>query len=251
MNSPAHALLHHSFQKRMINLQKSFRISANRLIAPQAVSVFFIRRQAFGSFPFGIEYDGDELMAFLNDHPKGVPHLTPVASFGNEKVIPLPIALREERLPQSVDAMLVGKLAIVVGGGMKGDMSVGKVMANLSGKLQDTRYLTSLHGFYEVPEGFFQVPGENAMRIQCVQGVFFYGFLPAAGDRRLVLIQVNIVAGGFPRKRHTPFVGLRSLASKVLNMRPIEGKEGLRQGKDGQAVDAPMRPKAPGVCRRY
>ncbi len=235
----------------MIHLQKSLRVRTNGLMAARAVGVLFIRRQAIGGFLFGIQDNRNERMAFLNDLPDSILYPAPVTSSGNKKVIPLPIPLRNKRLPERMNAMLVGKLAIVVGRGMKGYMSVREVMTNFGGELQDAGGLTGFHSFYEVPESFFQMPGKDTMGVQRVQGIFFYSVLPSARNGKLVSIQVNIVPWRLPRKGHTPLVGLGGLPRKVLNMGPVKGKERIRQREDRQTVDASVRPEAPAVCRSY
>lgn len=251
MYGPTQALLHHTLQKRMIYLQKSFRVSTNGLITARAVGVLFIRGQAVGGFFFGFQDERNERMTFLNDLPEGILYPAPVTRSGDEEVIPLPIPFGNKRFPERMNAMLVGKLAIVVCGGVKGHMSIRQIMADFRGEFQDAGGLTGFHGFYEVPEGLFQMPGKDSMGIQGVQGIFFYGFLPSAGNGRLVSIQVNVVPGRFPRKGHAPLIGFGGLPRKVLNMGPVKGKERIRQREDRQAVDASVCPEAPAVCRPY
>ncbi len=251
MYRPSHALLHHPFQKGMIYLQKSLRVGTNGLITAKAVSVLFIRRQAVGGFFFGFQDDRNERMAFLNDLPEGILHPAPVTGPGNKKVISLSVSLGDKRFPERMNAMLVSKLAIVVCSGVKGHMGVRQIMPDFRREFQDTGGLTGFHGFYKVPESFFQMPGEDAMRIQSVQGIFFYGILPSAGNRRLIPIQVNVVPWRFPRKGHAALIGFRGLPRQVLNMRPIKRKKRIRQRENRQTVDTSVRPEAPAVCQSY
>lgn len=190
-------------------------------------------------------------MTFLNDLPEGILYPPPVTGPGHKKVIPLPIPLGNKRLPQRMNAMLVGKLAIIVCSGVKGHMGVRQIVPDFRREFQDTGRLTGFHGFYKVPESLFQVPGEDAMGIQGVQGVLFHGILPSVGNGRLISIQIYVMPWRFPRKGHAALIGFRGLSRKVLNVGPVKGKQRIRQREDRQAVDASMRPEAPAVCQSY
>lgn len=251
MDSFTKAVFYHPLQKRMINFQKSLRIGADSLITARAVGVFLIGGQATAGFYFGFQNGRHQRMAFFDDLPDGVADTSPEASLGNEKVVPFAVAFGKEGLPQGMDAMLAGKLPVVVGGGMKGYMRVSQIMADLSGEFEDAGGIMGFHGFHEVPEGFFQVPGEEAVGEEGVQRVFFESLLPAVWEGRFVAVQVNVMAWGLPGEGSAAFVGLGGLAGEVLNMRAVEGEERFRQGKDSQAVDTAMRPKAPAVCWSY
>ncbi len=251
MNSFTQAVLYHPLQKRMINLQKLLRISADSLITALAVSVFLIGGQTTAGFYFELQDGRYQRMTFFDDFPDGVADTSPEASLGNEKVVPFAVAFRKEGLPEGMDAMLTGKLTVVVGGGVKGYVGVGQIMADLGGEFEDTGNIMGFHGFHEVPEGFFQVPGEEAVGEEGVQRVLFESLLPAVWEGRFVAVQVNVVTWRLPGEGSAAFVGLGGLAGEVLNMRAVEGEERFWQGKDSQAVDAAMRPKAPAVCRSY
>ena len=251
MDSFTQAVLYHPLQKRMINFQKSLRIGADSLITALAVGVFLIGGQAMAGFYFELQNGRYQRMAFFDDFPDGVADTSPEAGFGNEKVVSFTVAFRKEGFPQRMDAMLASQLAVVVGRSMKGDMGVGQIMADLSGELEEAGDVMGFHGFHEVPEGFFQVPGEETMSVQGVQGVFFNSLLPAAWEGRFVAVQVNIMTWGLPREGPAAFVGFSGLAGEVFNMRAVEGKERFWQGKDSQAVDPAVRPEAPGVCWSY
>ncbi len=251
MNSLAHAPLHHTAQKCVVGLQKSLRVGSDGLVGAQAVGVFLIGGEFLGSFSFRFQDKGHERMAFFHDFPERILYPTPVARPRHEKIIPLPITLRQKRLPQSMNTMLTCKLAIIIGCGVEGDMSIGKVMADFSRNFEDAGGLMSFHGFYQLPEGLFQMPGQDTVGIQGVQRILRYGLGPIVRDRRLVLVQVNIMAGGFPRKSHAALIRFCSLTSKVLNMGPVKSKERLWQSEDSQPIDAPMGPEAPAICRSY
>jgi len=124
-------------------------------------------------------------------------------------------------------------------------------MADFGGEFEDAGGVMGFHGVYEVPEGFFQVPGEDAVGGEGVQRVFFNGLLPAVWEGRFVAVQVNVMPGGLPGEGAAAFVGLGGLPGKIFNLRAVEGKERFRQGKDSQAVDPAVRPKAPSVCGSY
>jgi hypothetical protein len=251
MDSFTQAVFYHPLQKRMIHFQKSLRIGADSLITPLAVGVFFIGGQAAAGFYFGFQNGRHQRMTFRDDFPDGVADASPEASLRNEKVVTFPVTFGQEGLPQGVDAMLAGKLTVVVGRSVQGDVGVGQVMADLGGEFEDAGGVMGFHGVYEVPEGFFQMPGEEAMGGEGVQRVFFNGLLPAVWEGRFVAVQVNVMPGGLPGEGAAAFVGLGGLLGKIFNLRAVEGKERFRQGKDSQAVDPAVRPKAPGVCGSY
>ena len=251
MNSFTQAVLYHPLQKRMINLQKLLRISADSLITALAISVFLIGGQAMAGFHFELQDGRYQRMAFFDDFPDGVADTSPEAGFGNEKVVSFTVAFRKEGFPQRMDAMLASQLAVVVGRSMKGDMGVGQIMADLSGELEEAGDVMGFHGFHEVPEGFFQVPGEEAVGEEGVQRVFFESLLPAVWEGRFVAVQVNVMAWRLPGEGPAAFVRLGGLAGNVFNMWAVEGEKRFWQGKDSQAVDAAVRPKAPGVCWSY
>jgi hypothetical protein len=250
MNSPAHPLLHHALQKSMINLQKRLRISPNGLITPKAIGVFLVRGKAAGGFLFSLQNLGHQCVALFYDLPEGIPHATPKAGPRHKKVITLPIPLRKERLPKRMNPVLPRKLAVVVGCGVEGNMRIRQIMADFGGEFEDAGDVAGSHSFYQLPKGLFQVPRKDAMGIQRVQRVFFYGFLPGVGYGWGISVQVNVVAGSLPSKGRSAFIGFGSLPRKVLYMRSVKGKERFWQGKDSQAVDAAMRPEAPAVCRK-
>ncbi len=248
MDSFTQSVLYHPLQKRMINFQKLLRIGADSLITALAVGVFLIGGQATAGFYFELQNSRYQRMAFFDDLPDGVADTSPKARFGNEKVVSFAVAFGKEGLPQGMDAMLASQLAVVVGGGMKGDVGIGQIMADLGGEFEHAGDIMGFHGFHEVPEGFFQVPGEEAVGEEGVQRVFFESLLPAVWEGRFVAVQVDVMAGGLPGESPAAFVGLGGLAGEVFNMRAVEGEERFRQGKDSQTVDPAVRPKAPGVC---
>jgi len=189
-------------------------------------------------------------MTLLHDRPYRIANRSPETRRPHPVVIPLPKALGDIRLPQGMNAFLACELAVVVGGGMQGHMGISQVMTYFGGESEDAGGLLGSEGFHELPKGLFQVPGEDSMSQEGVFAETLYGFAPGTGQVRGVPVQVYVMAGRFPGKGGAPFVGLGGLASEVFDMGPVKGKERFRQGKNRQAIDAPMRPETPTVCQK-
>jgi len=138
-----------------------------------------------------------------------------------------------------MNAFLACELAVVVGGGVQGHMSISQVMTYFGGESEDAGGLLGSEGFHELPKGLFQVPGEDSMSQEGVFAETLYGFAPGTGQVRGVPVQVYVMAGRFPGKGGGPFVGAGGVAGGGFAIGPGKGEERFRAGEKRQADGAP------------
>ena len=212
-------------------------------------AVLLVAGEGGGELFFKTEDGVEGQVAFEDGLPGFVEDTVHVSGFANVVVVVFGEEFGEAGFPESVDAALACQLAVVVFGGVEGDVGVGDVVADVGGEFHDAGEVTCFEGVAEVVVGVLDVPRHDAVGHEGVFGELFDGVFPLTGDVvegvGAVVVDVDVVAGGLTLYGVAAAVGIYGVLCEVVNVLFVEVEHLWGEGEDGHAVDALVCPKAP------
>ena len=249
LDGVAHLAFHLSVEHPVVGRGKLARIHALRGGSALFVAVFLVGGEAGRKLAFKAQHRIHGGMGLLQRLPHFLLRMLQVLRLPQPKIIILGVEFGQAGFPQAMDAVLVGVLAVVVGGGMQRHVAIGNVVPQIGGKHQNAPRIALHEGFGELEFHAHDPPGHYAVGVQRVFGVHGHGIVPVAGQLvgRAVAVgfQVNVVPHGLARHRIAPPVRIDGVFGDENDVVLVKAQHFRRQAKHGHAVDVLVRIKTP------